>query len=100
MEIDIIDAKTGDDYQVEIDQNESISTILDRIADINGLQRDGLRLFFRDKFLNEAFTYASCGIEQNGVLLLYSPHLKYEEKPCQLQNPNISLGYQLVSGNP
>ncbi|KAK8878352.1 hypothetical protein M9Y10_005120 [Tritrichomonas musculus] len=93
IEIQIFDIKDREYYIIEIDQNDKISTILDKVSEQEGIQRDGMRLFFRNRFLDDSFTYSSCEVSEDAVLQLYSPHMKYDEKESDLPLPNPSLGY-------
>lgn len=95
MNINFLDVKNKEYYIVTAEnaKKKTLSELLDTLAEQENLKRDGMRLFFKGKFLDEKSTFESLKINEDSVLQLYSPHSNYEEPKCKFNPPDSSLGY-------
>lgn len=95
MDIHFLDVKSKDYYIITVENGtkKTLSELLNILAEQNNLNRDGMRLFFKGKFLDENSTFESLKFNEDSVLQLYSPHSIYEQPKANYNPPDNSLGY-------
>ena len=95
MDINIYDVKGENCFTLSIENGSKIplSNILDKLAEQENLKRDGMRLFFKGKFLDENSTFESLKINEDSVLQLYSPYIKYDQPKVKFDTPSYKLAY-------
>lgn len=89
------DIKSKQNYVIDDEDAEDIpvNELLDILSKTCDIPRDGLRIFFDNKFLEENKSLYEQGHDDE-VVCFYSPHSTYSEPDFTPTYPELSLGYQ------